>query len=551
VQRGMRRLGGVLAAVVATGLAGCGISAAPEDAAPVGVSADREPLVVDTTGGAVRGAGRTGHDQWLGIPYAASPTGQLRWKAPQPVQPWTGVRDAGRFGDRCAQNVNWDPGYEEAILTEDCLSLNVYAPHGARENLPVLVWIHGGGWTGGAGLDVNPRRFAQDTNAIVVTFNYRVGALGFLNLPQLRQENMDGPGNYGLLDQQAALRWVQDNIAGFGGDPRNVTIAGQSAGGTSVYAQLASPTAAGLFAKAIIMSCSCRLETPAAAEQASVAIIEKAGCSTDPDVLACMRGKSTTDLLAAQQAAGRVRVSTGGAPFPVDPLEAIRAGTFNRVPVLIGQVTDERTTATFRSYDQKGTPLTAEQYAALVSSTFGADADKVLAEYPVGAFGTPGQAWSTAFGDYEASARQAIYDQLSRHVPTYAYEFAEGGTHYTPIFRLQQTDELARNYPFGATHVDDLSYLWDYLGQTVPLTDDQMELSEQMTGFWGRFAASGDPNGPGAPSWPTYDPATDGQMWLVACQAPAGGAEPPAACSKVAQDVGARHHTAFWRSLSS
>jgi len=506
--------------------------------------------VVQTTNGKVRGVSQTGYNEWLGIPYAAAPTGQLRWSPPQPAPAWDGVRDASGFGDRCAQNTSWDPGYEQPVLTEDCLSLNVYVPAGARGNLPVLVWIYGGGWTGGSNQDVNPRRFVQETNSIVVTINYRVGALGFLNLPQLRQENPNGPGNYGLLDQQAALRWVQANISRFGGNSHDVTIAGQSAGATSVYAQLASPTAKGLFSRAIIMSCSCRMDSPQAAEQASLAFVKQVGCSTDPDVLGCLRRKPTADILAAQQTAG-LRVSTGGASFPVDPLTAIRAGNFNRVPVLIGQVVNERAFATFRSYDMVGKPMTAAQYEGLVRSTFGANADKVLAEYPAASFASPGEAWTTVFGDYEATTRQGIYGQLSRFVPTYAYEFAEGGTQYTSIYRVQQTSEVARNYPFGATHVDDLGYLWEYLGQTLPYSDDELELSDQMTSFWGNFVATGDPNGPRTPDWPKYDPAADEQMWLVACQTAPGSGKTPAACSKVTDQFSALHRTAFWNGLTA
>jgi len=514
-------------------------------------SARPTSTLVETTNGKVRGRSRTGYDEWLGIPYAASPTGKLRWTAPEPATRWTGVRDAAQFGHRCAQASGWDPGYEDPTLTEDCLSLNVYTPHGTQGRLPVLVWIHGGGFTGGAGQDTNPRKFAQQANAVVVTVNYRLGALGFLNLPQLRQENADGPGTFGLLDQQAALRWVRANIGRFGGDARDVTIAGQSAGGTSVCAQLASPTAKGLFAKAIIMSGSCSLQSAAAAETSSLAFVKEVGCSAASDVLACLRGKPTADIVTAQQKAG-VRPSLGGAAFPADPAVTVPAGRFNRVPVLLGQVNNERALFTFQNYDYLGKPLTSAQYEALVKSTYGADATKILAEYPVGDFDSPGVAWTTVQNDSTAYTRQQLMGQLSRYVPTYAYEFAESDTpQFASIYLIQQKSEAARKFPFGATHVDDLGYIWEYLGQTLPYSDDQLELSDQMIQYWGRFTAKGDPNGEHTPDWPEYDRRTDVMMSLSACDTSPATGRPPAACSKVTDQFGTEHNTAFWGSLDS
>ena len=506
-----------------------------------------DPGVVDTTNGKVRGRQQTGYDEWLGIPYAASPTGAQRWTAPKPAAAWSGVRDATKFAHRCVQGSGWDPGYENPILTEDCLALNVYAPAGARTRgkAPVLVWIHGGGFTGGAGQDTDPRKFVQQTGAVYVTINYRLGALGFLNLPQLGA----GAGTYGLLDQQAALRWVAANIARFGGDPRNVTIAGQSAGGSSVCDQLASPAAKGLFARAIIMSGGCSLTSTASAQQSSLAFVREAGCATATDVLACLRGKPAADLLAAQQRAG-VRPSVGGAAFPADPAAAIPAGNFNRVPVMNGQVNNERALFTFQNYDYLGKPLTAAQYTALINSTYGADAPAVLAEYPVGAYPTPGEAWTAVGNDSTATVRESVTAALSRYVPTYGYEFSESDTpQFTSIYRLQQTSQVARDFPFGATHVDDLGYLWDYLGQTLPYDDDQLELGNQMVRYWGSFVSAGDPNSSRTPAWPRYRTSTSQMMFLKACDtAPASG-DSPAACSTVSDRFAAEHDTAFWRGL--
>ncbi|MGH3374975.1 MAG: carboxylesterase/lipase family protein [Actinoallomurus sp.] len=553
--RTTRRHGNASAAIAIGSLIGLAIGAPVAAAARSGgTSADSArpaSTLVETTNGKVLGASQTGYDEWLGIPYAASPAGKLRWAAPQPAARWTGVRDATRFGHRCAQGSGWDPGYENPTLTEDCLSLNVYAPHETQGRRPVLVWIHGGGFTGGAGQDTNPRKFAQQANAVVVTINYRLGALGFLNLPQLRQQGADGAGNYGLLDQQAALRWVQVNIGRFGGDPQEVTIAGQSAGGSSVCDQVTSPAAKGLFSRAIIMSGGCSMSSAADGEKTSLAFVEAAGCSSAADVLACLRGKPAAEILAAQQKAG-VRPSLGGRAFPADPATAVPAGTFNRVPVLLGQVNNERALFTFQNYDYVGKPLTAEQYEALVRSTYGANADKVLAEYPVSEFDSPDAAWTKVQDDSASYTRQSLYGQLSRYVPTYAYEFAESDTpQFSSIYRLQQTSEVARRFPFGATHVDDLGYIWDYLGQTLPYTDDELELSNQMIRYWGRFAANGDPNGAHTPGWPKYSPQTDAMISLAACDTSPATGRAPAACSKVTGQFSTEHNTAFWKKLAS
>ncbi|MGW4906287.1 carboxylesterase/lipase family protein [Streptomyces sp. NPDC004270] len=507
-------------------------------------------LVVRTAAGKVRGESTSGYDEWLGIPYAADPTGRNRWKSPQPVARWSGVRDATGFANRCAQNSGWDPGYEKTITSEDCLALNVYVPDDARANAPVVVWIHGGGNTGGAGQDTDPRKFVEQTGSIVVTINYRLGALGFLNLPALQAENTNGPGNYGLLDQQAALRWVHTNIARFGGDAKNVTIAGQSAGAGAVCDELASPTAKGLFTHALIVSGGCSLQTAAAGRTQSAAFVKAVGCDTASDTLACLRAKPAADLLAAQKTAG-VSPSVGGTAFPVNPATAVQTGNFNRVPVMLGQTDSERGLFTFQNYDYLGTPMTAAQYGQQVRATYGANADKVLAEYPLSAYRTPGEAWTAVQNGSTSYTRQQLFTSLSKWVPTYAYEFAESDTpHFTSIYRIQQKSETARDFPFGgAIHVDDLGYIWDYLGQTLPYDDDQLELSHQMITYWGRFAATGDPNGARTPAWPTYAPATGALMSLKACDTAPSSNRAPAACSKVSDDFAAEHDLAFWASL--
>lgn len=502
--------------------------------------------VVETAAGKVRGIDRAGYDAWLGVPYATA----ARWKPPRAAASWAGVRDATAFGERCAQNTGWDPGYEKTITTEDCLDLNVYVPDDARPKAPVLVWVHGGSFTGGAGQDTDPVKFVRQTGAVVVTVNYRLGALGWLNLPELRAESTGGPGNYGLLDQQAALRWVRSNIGRFGGDPGNVTLAGQSAGATSVCAQLSSPAARGLFARAAMMSGGCALQPAASGEAQSTAFVREAGCANAPDALACLRARPAAALLAAQLKAN-VQPSYGGPAFPADPQVSVRAGEFARIPVLIGQTDSERGLNTFASYDYNGTPMTAAQYGEQVRAAYGAGADRVLAEYPLSAYGSPGEAWTAAQNDSTSYTRERLMAAFARWTPTYAYEFAERATpHFTSVFLIQQRRPELREFPFGgAIHVDDLGYLWEYLGQTLPYSDDQLELSRQMITFWGRFAAAGDPNGAATPEWPAYRGGA--LMSLRACDtSPASGA-PPTACSEAGRDFGAEHNLGFWSGLAS
>ena len=498
---------------------------------------------VRTHDGWLHGTSATNYTEWLGIPYAAQPVGSLRWKAPQRPASWPGVRDATHFGNRCVQGTGWDPGYDTPKLDEDCLYLNVYAPRHARPGLPVMVWIHGGGFTGGAGQDTDPRKYVEKAGVVYVTINYRLGALGFLDLPQLRAEGDTGPGNFGLLDQQAALRWVHDNVAAFGGDPRNMTIAGQSAGGSSVCDQLASPTARGLFAKAIIMSGGCGMQAQSAADSTGQAYATALHCTDPATELACLRAKSPADILTAQQAV-RVSPAIGGDAWPVDPGQAVAAGQFNRVPVLNGQTHDERRLFVFQGNDNLGRPVTAAQYEATIRTAYGADADKVLAAYPVTAYSSPSIALATVQSDAGSYQRMVLDGQFAEYVPTWAYEFAEEQTpQFASIYLLQQKGDPARSFPFGATHVDDLPYLWEYLGMTLPFTDDELELSDQMIGFWSAFQAKGDP------SWPRFRAPGSDWMILRACDTSPATTEPPASCASANTSYLADHKLDLWQAV--
>jgi para-nitrobenzyl esterase len=256
-----------------------------------GAAAAQSPPRVDTRQGPVEGFTATGVTQFLGIPYAAPPVGDLRWRPPQPAASWSRVREAKAFGPACAQVTTLGVFAGPANANEDCLTLNVFTPKlGPQAKAPVIVWIHGGGNVDGASSDYDASRLASLGNTVVVTINYRLGLFGWLAHPALDAEGHPF-GNYGLLDQQAALRWVKDNIAAFGGDPANVTVGGQSAGSVDTEAHVASPLAAGLLHRAIFQSIVVDGAPLPAAEKQGSDFAEAAGCGRGPgpDVAACLR----------------------------------------------------------------------------------------------------------------------------------------------------------------------------------------------------------------------------------------------------------------------
>jgi para-nitrobenzyl esterase len=348
------------------------------------------PAVVRTSGGLIRGAVTASYREFEGIPYAAPPVGDLRWSGPQPPAPWHGIRDASRTGSECPQQGKGGA----AVGNEDCLFLNVTTPlpDPPEARLPVMVWIYGGEDVSGAGPDYNTTKLTTQGDVITVTVNYRLGALGFLDIPQLAAHDPDA-GNYALADQQAALRWVHRNIAAFGGDPGNVTLFGQSAGGYAVCANLAAPGSRGLFQKAIVESgpCGNALPTAGAAERASTQVAAELGCGTARDILTCLRGKPAADLVNASTPPVGPGTPVADAPWayvagtpelPQQPLTALRDGTAAPVPLIQGSNQDEMRILVAGWYDQRGTPLTARQYPAVLAKAFGrARAQAIIEEY--------------------------------------------------------------------------------------------------------------------------------------------------------------------------
>lgn len=470
----MRRLWTVAAAALTIGLG----------TVPVADAAGRD-ATVRTDAGWVRGSAEPGHVAYRGIPYAAPPVGDLRWRSPRAVAPWPGVRDATRPGSRCPQ-----AGLTPSV-DEDCLYLNVTAPRGARR-APVLVWIHGGGLIAGAGSDYDARRLATQGGLVVVTVNYRLGNLGFFGHPGVA----DG-GAFGIEDQQAALRWVRRNVSAFGGDPGNVTVAGESAGSHSVCAHLASPAAAGLFQRAIGQSTACPgglfdgspvrplldvpyFVPPAWHDAHGVDVATAVGCSS----LDCLRAAPVAALLAAP---ALPLPGYGNAVLPSDPVEAFASGRHTRVPFLTGLTRDEGTL-----FAPLVVPdVTQENYAEKLNVHFGVNGPAIAARYPLS--GSALQAVASIMSDLDWALPQHDAEaRFASRMPTYAYEF------------LDRTAPAIPEYPPGAeplaSHGSELAYLFDM--PSTELTPRQARLGDRMVRYWSRFARTGDPNGTGLPPWP-------------------------------------------------
>ena len=423
--------------------------------------------VIRTDTGLVSGTGNS----FQGIPFAAPPVGANRWRDPQPVTPWQGVRDAGRPGPRCAQDEGLGSPSSD---TEDCLYLNVTRPPQAR-NRPVLVWLHGGGFTSGAGSDYGADRLARNGN-VVVTVNYRLGAFGFFGYPGL-----GGSGAFGLADQQAALRWVQRNIRQFGGNPDNVTLFGASAGGLSTCAQLTTPRTRGLFHRAIIQSGPCQLGLPAGENQVQHTWVprqqvEQAGAAAPHGCadIDCLRALPTAEVKKLTPLFSAPAYDTEA--LPRNPITALREGDFHRVPVLAGTTRNELTVFVAMYYP----PLDAKAYEQALVDGFGATgAARILAAYPP-AGGDERVRLSAAL---TAMTSSCTTDELRRQTGAFGYEFAEPD----PPMIFPGLPEFA----YGAYHGSELPFLLRYGG--VELTGRQQRLGDEMVAVWSRFAATGHP----------------------------------------------------------
>lgn len=483
--------GALILSMTAVGL----LSATPSAAASTAT-------VVSTDKGSVRGAVSHGVERFVGIPYAAAPTGSLRWTPPRPAARWPGVREATAFGNPCPVLPSGNGPRSE---TEDCLDVNVWRPAGVRAGarLPVHVFIHGGGLTNGSGAQNDESKLVRETGVIGVSLNYRLGVFGFLGLPALTKEGGES-GNYGFMDQQAALRWVQRNIAAFGGNPAAVTVDGESAGGWSVCGHLVSPGSRGLFARAVIQSGSCPSVPEAQAETAGTAFARQAGCDTTDlaAVLGCLRSTSVGALLDASRtfSAGFV---DGTPTFPVNVRQAVDSGHFTRVTLLVGANRDEG-----RTFAQGYIGAGKEAYLAFVQGVAGDRADEVLARYPwpetsdaytaaylVGAIMTD----SGLVGGIGGCGQRSLVHAFGRYTPTYSYEFDHRtGPGLTQI----------PGYVWGAGHAAELAYIWPSFDNGTPIAPlfnaAERRLAREMTQYWGAFTRTGRPHVVRQNAWPAY-----------------------------------------------
>jgi para-nitrobenzyl esterase len=513
-------LGGLVAVAPAVGASTLGGQAAAGASGPV----------AGTANGAVRGVASGAVDEFLGIPYAAPPIGALRWQPPQPAASWSGVRDATQFAPHCPQSAS---PFGQASTSEDCLFLNVFTPSHRQAGSPVMVWIHGGALVTGESDDYNPAKLVED-GVTVVTINYRLGALGFLAHPALADANGQS-GDYGLMDQQAALRWVQRNIAGFGGNPHNVTIFGESAGGLSTLSQVASPQARGLFERAIVESGSYNLTQAslASAETAGEAFATKAGCASQ--TAACLRGLPVSTILTDEDAAGYTP-NINSEVLPQTLGTAFATGKFNRVPIINGTNRDEWRLFVAIS-ELEGNPVTASNYQSMISSTLGvpaAAAAVIAAKYPLTAFSSPSVALGAVGTDAIFACPALTIDQsVSRFVPTFAYEFNDENA---PENFLPPV-----SFPYGAPHASEIQYLMDLPTAAFPgtLTAQQQQLATIMKGYWTNLAKRGFPSSFGTVPWPLFNNVTQKMQSLV----------PPT--PQIETDFATTHNCGFWTALAA
>ncbi|MEZ0539984.1 carboxylesterase/lipase family protein [Fibrella arboris] len=469
-----------------------------------------EVEVVKITGGTVSGTLNAAGDVHIfrGIPFAAPPVGDLRWKAPQPVKPWTGVRKCDAFGASPIQGAPnpfgpWSAEYliAKEPISEDCLYLNVWTgAQSTTEKRPVLVWIYGGGFgSGGGNVPIYDGEATARKGVIFVSANYRVGPFGFFAHPELTKESgTHGSGNYGLMDQLAALHWVKQNIAQFGGDPSNVTIAGQSAGSMSVNCLVASPLAKGLFTKAIAesgASLARPMATLAQAEESGMKTMQALGTSS----LAELRAKPAAELL--QKGQGSVRGPIiDGYVLPQPMGELFRAGRQNRVTLLTGWNEDEGMSF--------GPPKNAVDYKRQIRQQYGADAETMLIHYP-------GETDAQAAASQNNLSRDQIFG--AQNYGWANLESGQGKKVYVYRFsrKLPATGEYAR---YGAFHTGEVAYAYDNLKfidhQLRPLNATDDELAKTISAYWVNFIKTGNPDGKGVPHWPAYSGA-DKQIMVL------------------------------------
>jgi para-nitrobenzyl esterase len=518
--------------------------------------------VVETKQGRVQGFISNGVTKFLSIPYAEPPVGNLRWQPPKDHAPWTNVLQATEFAPICALTTTLGVFSGPRNNNEDCLYLNVFTPNiNPAAALPVIVYIHGGGNFDGETPGYDGSKLASQGKVVVVTMEYRLNLMGFLAHPALDNEGHLF-GNYGILDQQAALKWVERNIAKFGGDKNNVTVGGQSSGSVDTMIHMVSPLATGLFHRAFCQS-SCYANYPAstkaAAEASGVAFAEAAGCGsgTGPDAAQCLRNlpaAKVEEFAGTASAPSKFIIASAivdGQIVPDQPLTLLKSGRFNRVPLMSGATKDEwdfffAITEYWTNTDNAlRTPPTAERYLNYVNTSFvppgysDGIAAKVLVLYPLSAFKSPQLAWGRVATDSKICDVRRLTRILAPQIPVYAYEFADRTA--PSIFPDMPGLEM------HAYHTADIQYLFPLwhggpLGIQRSLNSQQTKLSDKIVSVWTNFARTGNPNGSGNSPWPRYATSADSPAWLIE--------DLPGLSSLTDRQYSLLHHCDFWDSVS-
>jgi para-nitrobenzyl esterase len=456
---------------------------------------------VTSPNGTVEGIDQGQTQAFLGIPFAAPPVNELRWRAPQPAARWKGTRKAADFGASCMQSwpvPTFGPYTAEFVdtppVSEDCLFVNIWRPAQGARNLPVFVWVHGGAFLGGSGaVPIYDGKGLAARGAVVVTINYRVGVFGFLAHPELTAENpQNTSGNYGLLDQVAALQWVRANISAFGGDPRRVTVSGQSAGAASIEALLVMPAARGLFQRAIVQSGpGIGIGSPplATAEKEGLAFAKRFGELDIPKLRALpaagVQAEMEKVLAGPGPDGGRPNVPflpvTDGKVLPADPDDP-RASVASQVPLIIGYTSDEALAPP---------PARAEDFERHVHTRFGASAVRLLALYP-----------HSTDAEAAESARVLARDTYMGALVLWLEGRAGAGKPPVFAYRFDQAVPVTKPPSFGAFHTAEVPYLFGAMDTRLrPYGDGDRRVSALVQDYWLNFMRDGDPNGAGLPRW--------------------------------------------------
>ena len=460
-----------------------------------GVSATSGPAIIPTNSGRIAGIVQNGIDVFKGIPFAAPPVGRLRWRAPQPVMSWAGVLATTQFKPACMQQGMYPPDAPTEPVSEDCLYLNIWKPAvQGPSSLPVMVWIYGGGLENGSGaVPLYSGNVLAHKGVIVVTFNYRLGVFGFLALPQLTQEShQHSSGDYGLMDQIAALRWVHENISAFGGDPNNVTVFGQSSGSISISALTASPLTKGLFQRAIGESGGL-FEPMTLVPELTLVGAEQQGerfqARTGATSLAALRAEPARDLMKIPFSAD---IIIDGYVVPRSPFETYREGKANKVSLLVGWNADEG--AWFLTNHR----ITVDNYRQTLDRSFPSLLVRLLAPSP---------------GSNDESARAAAVDfntdmRFRWDMWTWAKLAVRREGDEVYVYEFARTSPYLPGSPYhglGAAHGTEMPYVFDHLmAQAATWNTSDFKLAQAMSSYWTNFAKTGNPNEPSLPEWPTF-----------------------------------------------